>query len=215
MAKKIFPGNYVNALSGNLGQSVVAQPGRLYYHKVGYVKIDATGGTEFDVIIPSPDKRTGSEKQIADVVGMTVPVGASLYHLGLRVVDMRKDKGRGTAFSGLVGTNADEIKLANAVTTAGGALTATTASTPVIAIADTTIAPSDAVTDPLINNGVIITGSDLTLKVYVEDGSESAGDAITSSLANGSYLIAECAYVIADETPHEDAFGGFPSIVES
>ena len=130
MAKRIYPGNYVNALSGHLGQSVVAQPGRLYYHKVGYAKVDATGGIVFDVIIPSPDKRTGTDKQQADITGMVVPVGASLYHLGIRVVDARKDKGVGTAFSGLVGTNTNEIKLASAVNVAGGALTATTASTP-------------------------------------------------------------------------------------
>jgi hypothetical protein len=213
VAKRIYPGNYVNALSGHLGQSVVAQPGRLYYHKVGYAKVDAVGGISFDVIIPSPDKRTGTDKQQPDITGMVVPVGASLYHLGIRVVDARKDKGVGTAFSGLVGTNADEIKLASAVSVAGGALTATTASTPVIAVVGTTITPHDAVTDPLINNGVIITGSDLTLKVYVENGSEAAGNTLSSSLGEGSYIIAECAYVIADETSHPDAFGGLPSPV--
>ena len=57
MAKKIFPGNWVTNLSSYQGQPVVAVPGRVYYHKVGYALVDSTGGTSFDVKIPSPDMR--------------------------------------------------------------------------------------------------------------------------------------------------------------
>lgn len=213
MSKKIFPGNFINNLSSYQGEAIVALPGRHFHHKIGYAKIGATGATSFDVIIPSPDKRP-DDKPRPDITGLVVPLGAYLYHLGLRVVDMRKDKGYGTPFSGIVGTNTNEIKLANAVATAGGALTATTASTPVIAIANTTVAPGAVRTHPT-GIGTQITGSDMTLRVFVENGSEVAGSAITSSLPGGSYVICECAYWVPGEVADESAFGGLPAIVET
>ena len=58
MAKKIFPGNWVTQLSSYQGQPVVAVPGRTYFHKVGYALVGSTGATEFDITIPSPDRRS-------------------------------------------------------------------------------------------------------------------------------------------------------------
>ena len=101
MAKKIYPGNWVTNLSSYQGQPVVACPGRVYYHKVGYALVTSTGATEFAITIPSPDMR-GDDKVRANITGLTVPAGASVYHVGIRVPDMRKDLGVGTAASGLV-----------------------------------------------------------------------------------------------------------------
>ena len=57
MAKKIYPGNWVTNLSSYQGQPVVAVPGRVYHHVVGYALVTSTGATEFAITIPSPDMR--------------------------------------------------------------------------------------------------------------------------------------------------------------
>lgn len=95
MTKKIYPGNYVNQLSAYQAQGLICMPGRSYVHKVGYIKVDSTPRTEFNVIIPSPDKRS-DDKPRADITGLVVPNGACVYYLALRILDARKDAGVGT-----------------------------------------------------------------------------------------------------------------------
>lgn len=200
MAKKIFPGNYVNRPSSFQGQPIVCLPGRVYYHVTGYALVSSTGGTEFDVIIPSPDKR-GDDKPRANITGLVVPVGANVYHLGLRVPDMRKERSFGTATSGLVGTATNRLKLASAVsTTATGQIAATalgTDSSAVVVAASTTIAPVATVFGSITPTA--ITGSPLTLKVYVTtSGGTSAGSTLTSTQAGGTPIIVEVAYYLSD-----------------
>lgn len=196
MAKKIYPGNYVNRLSSYQGQPAVCVPGRVYYHITGYALVSATGATSFDVIIPSPDKR-GDDKPRADIVGLTLPAGANVYYLGVRVPDMRKDRGVGTALSGLVGTNTDRIKLADAVAN-DNVLTSTTLSTnsASIAVASTTVAPVAA--SKSVITPVALSGAE-TLKVYVTNSSgTAAGSTLTSSLTGGTPIICEVAYYLDD-----------------
>ena len=200
MAKKIYPGNYVNRLSSFQGQPVVAIPGRVYYHITGYALVNSTGGTSFDVIIPSPDRRA-DDKPRSSITGLVVPVGAKVYDLGIRVPDLRKDRGVGTAFSGLVGTNTNRLKLASAVnTTATGTIAATALGTDssAVAVASTTVAPVQSgfgVITP-----VAVTTSPLTLKVYVTDSSgTSAGSTLTSTAAGGTPIIVEVAYYLDDD----------------
>ena len=196
MAKKIYPGNYVNRLSSYQGQPAVCVPGRVYYHVTGYALVNATGGTSFDVIIPSPDKR-GDDKPRADITGLTLPAGANVYYLGVRVPDLRKDRGVGTAFSGLVGTNTDRIKLADALAN-DNVLTATTLSTnsATIAVASTTVAPVAA--SKSVITPVALTGAE-TLKVYVTNSTgTAAGSTLTSSLTGGTPIICEVAYYLDD-----------------
>lgn len=196
MAKKIYPGNYVNRLSSYQGQPAVCVPGRVYYHITGYALVNATGGTSFDVIIPSPDKR-GDDKPRADITGLTLPAGANVYYLGVRVPDMRKDRGVGTALSGLVGTNTDRIKLADALAN-DNVLTATTLSTnsATIAVASTTVAPVAA--SKSVITPVALTGAE-TLKVYVTNSTgTAAGSTLTSSLTGGTPIICEVAYYLDD-----------------
>ena len=214
MSKKIFPGNYVNTLSSYQGQPIVALPGRLYYNPIGYIKVDTTARREFDVIIPSPDKRS-DDKPRPDIVGLTIPAGAFLYYVALRVVDMRKDPGRGTARSGLVwGNGSDRIKLASAVSVNGAAITATTASTTPIDDTSLTTAPASStfsvITPVKLDNA-------LTLKLFYDNGSTALGNAagLTSSEPGGSYLVAEAAYYLDDVAADPSDFGGLPGIVES
>lgn len=196
MAKKIYPGNYVNRLSSYQGQPAVCVPGRVYYHITGYALVSSTGGTSFDVVISSPDKR-GDDKPRADIVGLTLPAGANVYYLGVRVPDMRKDRGIGTAFTGLVGTNTDRIKLADAV---GNDNTLTTTalatSSAVIPVASTTVAPLAATKS--VVTPVTLAGAE-TLKVFVTNSTgTAAGSTLTSSLTGGTPIICEVAYYLDD-----------------
>ena len=203
MAKKIYPGNWVAQLSTYQNEPVVSIPGRLYYQPVGFAMIDGTGGTSFEVTIPSPDLRPG-DKPLPNIMGMKLPAGAKVYHLGLRVSDMRKDRGKGEPLSGLVGTPTDRLKLADAI-----------AEDDTITVDHLATKSSDVVVD---GNGTILPvgtvkgvttaqelTSDLTLRVYVTDSSGAAtGDPIKSTLIGGTPIIVEACYWLEDEAPTQD-----------
>ena len=195
MAKKIFPGNWVTNLSSYQGQPVVAVPGRVYYHKVGYALVNSTGGTEFDVVIPSPDMR-GDDKVRENITGMTIPAGAVVYSVGLRVSDTRKNKDAGSATSGLSGTNTDTIALKDDAASAADTISTSVVSTPTIAVSGGTIAPTSA------KNGVV-TGSVLagaeTLKVFVRDSAGTGtGSTLSSTATGGTPIICEVSYYLDD-----------------
>lgn len=210
MAKKVYPGNYVNRLSSFGGQpsasgatnqptGAVCLPGRVYFHITGYALVTGTGATEFDVIIPSPDRRA-DDRPRPSTVGLTIPAGANVYHLGLRVPDMRKDRGVGTAFSGLVGTSTNRIKLADQLATNDNTLTASALSTNSATIAvnaSGTVAPVQAVQQVI--TPVALSGNE-TLKVYVTTSAgTAAGSALSSSVTGGTPLLVEVAYYISDD----------------
>ena len=202
MAKKIFPGNWVTTLSSYQGQPVVAVPGRQYYQKIGYALVNATGGTEFDVTIPSPDMR-GDDKVRANITGLTLPAGANVYHVGVRVPDLRKDRAVGSATSGLVGTTGDTIAVKDAAASAAATISTTVVSTPTVAVAGGTIAPTSA------KKGVVeaktLAGAE-TLKVYVRNAAgNGAGSALSSSEAGGTPIIVEVAYFVEDDVAGLDS----------
>ena len=202
MAKKIFPGNWVTTLSSYQGQPVVAVPGRQYYQKIGYALVNATGGTEFDVTIPSPDMR-GDDKVRANITGLTLPAGANVYHVGVRVPDLRKDRAVGSATSGLVGTTGDTIEVKDAAASAAGTISTTVVYTPTVAVAGGTNAPTSA------KKGVVeaktLAGA-ATLKVYVRNAAgNAAGSALSSSEAGGTPIIVEVAYFVEDDVAGFDS----------
>ena len=195
MAKKIFPGNWVTNLSSYQGQPVVAVPGRVYYHKVGYALVDSTGGTEFDVKIPSPDMR-GDDKVRADITSMVIPAGAVVYSVGLRVSDTRKNKDAGSATSGLSGTNGDTVALKDAAASAADTISTSVVSTPTIAVSGGTIAPTSA------KNGVVagsvLAGAE-TLKVFVRNSAgNGTGSTLSSTAVGGTPIICEVSYYLDD-----------------
>lgn len=195
MAKKIYPGNWVTNLSSYQSQPVVAQPGRVYYHITGYALITSTGATSWDIKIPSPDLR-GDDKPRADVTSLVIPSGAKVYGLALRVPDMRKDRSLGTAYSGIVGTNTNELKVATAIgdddALADNDLATVAAD---VAVASLTIAP--VATFKSIITPVAQTAA-RTLKVYSDNGSQSAGSNMTSSLTGGTPIIVDAFYYLDD-----------------
>jgi len=202
MAKKIFPGNWVTTLSSYQGQPVVAVPGRQYYQKIGYALVDSVGGTEFAVTIPSPDMRA-DDKVRANITGLTIPAGANVYHVGIRVPDMRKDRAVGTATSGLVGTNTDTIAVKDAAASAAGTISTTVVSTPVVAVALTTIAPTSAKKGEV--EAKTLAGAE-TLKVYVRNAAgNGTGSNLSSTAAGGTPIIVEVAYFVEDDVPDVDS----------
>lgn len=201
MAKKIYPGNYVNRLSSYQGQPAVCQPGRVYYHVTGYALVpnDGVGATSFDVVIPSPDRR-GDDKPRANITGLVLPAGAAVYHVGLRVPDMRKDRGAASvsAFSGLVGTDTNRLKVADAIAN-DDTITTTAVSTTsnAVTVSGSTVAP--VATAKTLVTPAVLAGNE-TLKVYVTNSSgTAAGSNIRSSLQGGTPLIVEVAYFLTDD----------------
>ncbi len=202
MAKKIFPGNWVTQLSSYQGQPVVAVPGRVYYHKVGYALVGSTGATEFAITIPSPDRRS-DDKPRADITSLVLPSGANVYHVGIRVPDMRKDRGVGSATTGLVGTTGDTIAIKDAAASAAATISTTVVSTPTIAVASSTIAPSAATKG--IVTPAILAGAE-TLKLWVRNAAGNAtGSALSSTTTGGTPIIAEVCYYVEDVPPELDS----------
>lgn len=211
MAKKIYPGNWTVALSSYQGQPVTAIPGRLYYHITGYALITSTGAKSWDITIPSPDMRQ-DDKPRADITSLVVPSGAKVYGLGLRVPDMRKDRGIGTAYSGIVGTNTNELKVATAIgdddALADNDIATVAAD---VVVADTTIAP--VATFKSIITPVAQTAA-RTLKVFSDNGSQAAGSNMTSSLDGGTPIIVDVFYFLDDEASDLNAVR-IPFVTES
>lgn len=219
IAEAIFPGNWVCPLSSYQNQPVIALPGRVYYQRVGYIKV-TTAATSWDVIIPSPDKRQ-DDKPRPDITGLVVPQNAYLYSVGLRVLDARKDRGVGTARSGLVFSVATErIKLASAVTVGNATntslITATTASTPPLVGTGGTVAPSSAQGSVYseITPVKVTQSNGLTLKLFLDNGTAAgpgaAAGTLSSSEVDGSYLIADVCYYLEDGVADESYIGGLP-----
>ena len=213
MAKKVYPGNWVNPLSSYQGQPVVAVPGRLHYHITGYALITSTSATSWDITIPSPDMRQ-DDKPRADITSLVVPSGAKVYGLAMRVPDMRKDRGVGTAYSGIVGTNTNELKVAIAIgNTAAGALADNDIATKAedVVVANGTIAPKAVFTSVITP---VAQTAARTLKVFSDNGSQSAGSGMTSSLDGGTPIIVDVFYFLDDEASDLNAVR-IPFVTES
>lgn len=204
MAKKIYAGNYVNRLSAYQGQPVVAMPGRQHFHVTGYALITSTSATSWDIKIPSPDMRA-DDKPRADITSLVLPAGACVYFVGFRIPDMRKERSTGTAFSGLVGTNGERLKVADAVGNDNNITTSVVATNSADAAfgSNTTIAPKQVrksiVTAPIL-------GGSETLKVWnvQSDGTTISSNGVTSSVAGGTPIIVEVAYFTDDDVAELD-----------
>lgn len=197
MAKKIYPGNWVTQLSSYQGQPVVALPGRVYYHITGYALISSSSATSWDIKIPSPDRR-GDDKPRADIASLVVPSGAKVYGLGLRVPDMRKDRSLGTAFSGIVGTDTNELKVAIAIGNTENNIASDnnlSSNAAAVVVASSTIAPVSTLTS--IITPVAQTAA-RTLKVFSDNGSQSAGSGMTSTATGGTPIIVDVFYYLDD-----------------
>jgi hypothetical protein len=197
MAKTIFPGNYTNRLSGYQNQAVLAEPGRAFYQVLGYALVTATGANSWPITIPSPDLRA-DDKPRPDRVGLVIPVGAQLYSIGFRIPDMRRDRSVGTAISGLVGTNTNRLKLADAVANDNTITAANVATSSVAApVASGTITPRQ-VRQSLITP-VALTAAETLLLMTTDSTGTVAGSNLTSDQVGGTPIIVEVNYMLDDD----------------
>lgn len=200
MAKRIYPGNYVNRLSAYQNQCAVLDPGRQFYAAVGYALITSTGALSWPVVIPSPDLR-GDDKPRLDIPSLVIPAGACVYSVGLRVPDVRRDRGDGgTARSLIVGTNTDRLKVADVIGSDNTFTTATLATNSAgVVVASTTIAP--VASRRSIVTPVILAGA-LTLRVFsTATGGTTAGSVMSSTNVGGTPIIVEVDYHLDDDLP--------------
>jgi hypothetical protein len=204
MAKTIYPGNWTNQLSSWQNQAVIAMPGRAYFSVLGYALITSSSATAWPIRIPSPDMRQ-DDKPRADIPNLVLPAGAAVYSVGLRIPDMRKERSEGVAFSGLVGTNTQELKVADAIGT-DGAITTTTVGTAGAAatFSGGTIAP--LATRTSIVTPAILAGSETLQLFNVAPGTpDTAGSGVTSTVAGGTPVIVEVNYYLDDDMPDMEA----------
>jgi hypothetical protein len=234
--KKIFPGNFVAGLNAwplpnadftknkravgdphdRQQQGVVYVPGFIAVQKVGIVHIQgatpAAPGTGagvqgYDIVIPSVDSRP-DDKPRADVKGLIVPAGASLYRIGLRVPRVQSQPGYFSSgakdavapeSSGLL-ANAGaklwlEAKATDPTAAPGdsGAIAATGAHTGPMNVS----ARGDFDADDCSNSvpTPVITTAELSFRVWADKGG------LGSLFLGGVYLVAEVCYIVEDTVP--------------
>lgn len=207
--KKIYPGNYVNQLSSYQFQPVQAIPGRLYYDVVGYAVIPddaAQASNTFNIVVPSPDKRPDDKPRLDRGSPLVIPAGAKVYHVGLRVPNMRKQGSTGYSCgcdTYIVANNGDHLAVTNDVS-AGTQITDGLIKTEAndIEAAEGTFPCSSTV------QGVITPveqSADVTLSLVVTAASGSAlGNNIYSTFQSGSLVVVEVCYWFDDIAPNLD-----------
>ncbi|MCE2836045.1 MAG: hypothetical protein LW834_03480, partial [Cyanobium sp. 49614_E6] len=231
--KKIYPGNWVVGLNAwpkpnadfvknnrpvgdphdRQQQAVLYMPGVLAVQKVGFVHVQGAvpaapgvgaGVQGYDITIGSPDTR-GDDKPRADVKGLIVPAGASLYRVGLRVPRQANQPGAFSSgakdpvapeASGLLANAGAKLWLeAKATAPAGapgdsGAISATGAHTGPMNVS----ARGDFDADDFCNSVAtpVVTTAELEFKLWADKGG------LGSSFLGGLYLVAEVCYLVED-----------------
>lgn len=204
---------------------VIFMPGWVAVRKIGFINLAEAAGTDYDVIVPSPDTRR-SDKPRADIRGLYVPAGARLYRLGLRVPPINEQPGyyssgyRGVTpdavlASGLEGAAGVGLALGSAPPSAAaaGALTATAASTSTAiaagptqnklrAGADKSVPAGTSLTQLALGAGILTT-AEMTIKLFCVDATGAAlaapADAIMSTFLGGINVVAEVCYYVQEE----------------
>jgi hypothetical protein len=203
MSKNIFAGNFTNRLSSWQGQGVISMPGRVFYSVVGYALITSTPANSWPIRIPSPDMRQ-DDKVRADIPALVVPSGAGIYSIAMRVPNMAKERGAGPAISGLVGTNTERLKAADAVAS-DSTITATAIATnsAFAQVASGTIAP--LATRRQIPTPVLTSGAEI-IQVFLTaaDGTTASSNTLSSTVPGGTPIIVEVNYYLDDEAPDLD-----------
>ena len=208
--KKIYPGNYVNQLSSYQFQPVQALPGRLYYDIVGYAKIpdDANkADNEFEIIVPSPDLRPDDKPRLDRGSPLIIPEGAKVYHLGLRVPNMRKEGSTGYSCgckTFIKATDGDTMKFANAVGSTAGIDDGAISTDAEFAAADGTFACASTVQGEL-DKDVVEQSNDVEMKLFITNANGGAlGNNVYSTFQSGSLIVCEVCYWMDDIAPSLD-----------
>jgi len=209
--KKIYPGNYVNQLSSYQFQPVQALPGRLYYDVVGYAKIpdDANlADNEFAVIVPSPDKRPDDKPRLDRGSPLIIPAGAKVYHIGVRVPNMRKEGSTGYSCgckTFINATNGNHIKFGNAVGSAAGIANGAIATDPNDIEAASDTFPCSSTVQGELDADVVEQAADTEMKVFVTNAAGSGlGSNVYSTFQSGTLIVCQVCYWFDDIAPSLD-----------
>jgi len=238
--KKIYPGNWVAGINAyplpnadftknkrpsgdphdRQQQGILYMPGVIAVQKVGFIHVSGAvapvpgagaGVVSYDITIGSPDTR-GDDKPRADVKGLIVPAGASLYRIGFRVPRLGEQPGYFSSgakdavnpeVSGVKANAGAKLWLeakVGAVAAApadSGAIAATGAHTGVVNVS----ARGDFDADDFSNTvpAAVATTAELEFKLYADKGG------LGSDFLGGCYLIAEVCYLVEDKVPNVDA----------
>ena len=209
--KKIYPGNYVTQLSSYQFQPVQALPGRLYYDVVGYAKIpdDANkADNEFSIIVPSPDLRPDDKPRLDRGQPLVIPAGAKVYHLGLRVANMRKEGSTGYSCgckTFIKATDGHKMKLATAVNAAAGIAEGAIATEATDIVASDGAFQCSSTVQGALDSEVVAQTADQELKLMVADATGTGlGGNVYSTFQSGSLVVCQVCYWFDDVAPSLD-----------
>lgn len=209
--KKIYPGNYVTQLSSYQFQPVQALPGRLYYDVVGYAKIvdDANqANNEFSIIVPSPDLRPDDKPRLDRGTPLIVPEGAKVYHVGLRVPNMRKEGSTGYncgCKTFIKATDGDRLKLGSAVNAPAGFTADAIATDATDFEAEDNTFPCSSTVQGALDSAVVELTGDTELKLFVTNAAGTGlGNNVYSTFQSGTLVVCQVCYWFDDIAPSLD-----------
>ena len=202
MPEILNPGNVINRVTGT---HVLHFPTGKFTEIIAVADVTTTVQTVLDL------KARSSQVGKADTIVGTIPTGARIFHLAIRVP------------SGLIGTNGDSIKLGNAVSNNGTQTfnatgttayvrSAVAASSTYVGTTDGTeyvfsIAPFDQAA--AAGQSAALSGP-LTYKIYVDNGTTGAGTGI--SVASGTaQILAHIIYWEPIVSPRLPSVAGRPA----
>lgn len=205
MATRLFPGNVVNHIDSFKGEYVHVVGGR-YTSLTGVAYIDTTLNTVWDVNFLS------KQKGVANTVGLTVPIGATIYKVGFRVPALETGQT-------VTATAGNRLKVATAVGATGAqafdalAATAYAASTVFTANAMTVEAPSFSISP--YKGSATPTAADFsqpltaaaTFKLFNDNGTTAAGSGVRASTGTIPIVVQVC-YWTDDTVPTFERIGG-------
>ena len=188
-----------------------ALPGRLYYDVVGYAKIvdDANqANNEFSIIVPSPDLRPDDKPRLDRGTPLIVPAGEKVYHVGLRVPNMRKEGSTGYncgCKTFIKATDGDRLKLGSAVNAPAG-LTADAIATDATDFeAEDTTFPCSSTVQGALDSAVVELTGDTELKLFVTNAAGTAlGNNVYSTFQSGTLVVCQVCYWFDDIAPSLD-----------
>lgn len=192
-------------------QALLIAPGWLAVKKVGVARIGALA-TSFDFTVPSPDQRADDPPR-ANILGLWIPTGARVYRAGFRTIPQQVQPSASSSgprntpasVTGITGTATDKLVLATAAPAASAAGSIGAGAITTGSDATALIIPSGGLVQVAsqgiqVNTGsAVATNADLTLKLYVAaSAGNAAGTGISSALAGGATVVAECCYLIPE-----------------
>ncbi len=169
--KGIFPGSVVNYQQG-VKSYYYPGLGAELTEAIGVVDFTSTLGTVFEV------KFRSGQADKADAIGLTIPTGARIHYMGLKVP------------AGLIATTNDRLKLATAVGATGTQAfnaSATTAYVASVAANNSTFEVTPTQEDfyfhvsPFDTTGSSSLSAPATFRVYSENGSNATGSGVRTA----------------------------------